>query len=271
MRPSKVDKLEASWRHKIMAWRADGETVDQIRDKLSAENLPPEAMPGRTAISLYLRKLDQAMEIITRGQMAVARLGRSFEEYTEAREARLNIELLGNLVTERLIALRAEEAAKIDPKEIHEWAQVIHRLVRAERHDTLARIAARKAREKEAAQAAAAAPKKAPADIELTQERIFRTQAKLAGVPYELWVEVHGHRIVRHEDGSETVEPCAEGPLEPASGPLDPPPSSPGGASGEDAADVGQPRSASPRTDCAGVADQEGDWPVAEPDPAGSG
>lgn len=218
MRRSKADKLARAYQDKIIAWRMGGDTVDQIRSKLQDEDLPPEALPGRTGMSRYVRKLDQAMEHLLRHRVAAAILGQDFDDAAEAKEARLNIELIGNVVMERLLDMDDEEAAKLSAKEIHEYAKLVDRLARARRTDALTTIALRKEMRTESADAAQTAPapaapaaKQASAGADWSDEQILRVQAKIAGVPYETWVEASGYRIVKQDDGTERLERCEDG------------------------------------------------------------
>lgn len=142
MRLSIVDKLANKYQDKIIAWQLHGGSAEQIRSHLQAEDLPPAALSGRTGMSLFLRQLDRAREHLLNDRVTSAALGRSFDEAAEAKAARLNIELIGNAVTERLLNTLKEETENLGLKEVHELAQVIYRLTCARRTDTLTTLGA---------------------------------------------------------------------------------------------------------------------------------
>ncbi len=174
-RLSKIDKLAQELRDKVIAWRAEGLTIDAIQARLLSEPLPKGSLPVRSGIGEFVRKIDAMIADAVKSRAIALALGHAAAE--ESPQAAYNIELLHNDVLELLTRRREENAEPLAPLELVRLSTAVARLVAAQAK--AAEGAAKPAAEPEAAAA------DAPREKGLSAERVAELQEKVAGVHVE--------------------------------------------------------------------------------------
>jgi hypothetical protein len=103
-RPSKIDRLPAELRDKIVEMRAGGFTIDEILQNLR-EVIDPDDMPSRSGLGRHIQNVDAAAELIDAGR----KIAQSIlpKDDNASPMARLNRELLHGLTAKLLMRLAA--------------------------------------------------------------------------------------------------------------------------------------------------------------------
>jgi hypothetical protein len=126
-RRSKIDNLAQEYRDKIVAWRVDGATIDELRDRLLAEPLPPDAVPRHAAMGVHVQRIDAVIADAVRSRAIATAIGREAAD-GDAPVAALNLELMQNEILGLLMRRREENADPLSPKETEHLAAALQRL-----------------------------------------------------------------------------------------------------------------------------------------------
>jgi hypothetical protein len=179
-RPGKIARLPEEARALLGALLKSGFTLDQILAKLRELELPPEALPGRTALGRWAKQQGAMIEEMQRqaqiGEALVSRYG----EASDNRTTRLNIAMAQGLLT-RLMFTEEGEMATLDAKECMFLADAINKLVNAAKADTEREIKIAERAEKKAKIAAANAVEKEGRANGLSAELIAKLKAGIFG------------------------------------------------------------------------------------------
>jgi len=135
-RPSKIDRAPAEVREAIGKLRGDGHTIDEILVHLAKMGLDDDGMPSRSGLHRHVQGLDALAETISRGRTIAEALVRRLGDAPEGRQARLNIELMHNVVTQLVAAAGDNEGTvKFDAKEVQFLTRSLANLASAQKSD----------------------------------------------------------------------------------------------------------------------------------------
>lgn len=185
-RPSKIDKLPPEIRDLIGDLRERGYTLDEIMDHLHRlDGVEPGDLPSRSGLGRHIQGLDQLSERLHRSRTVAEALVRKLGDAPEARQTRLNIELMHSVITELFMA-EADDEGKVvmDAGAIANLSKALDHLTRAAERDADATIKLRKEFAAEAAKKVDAVVKEAAKAGErgLTAERVNQLRRELAGM-----------------------------------------------------------------------------------------
>jgi hypothetical protein len=135
-RPSKIDRAPAEVREAIGKLRGDGHTIDEILVHLAKMGLDDDGMPSRSGLHRHVQGLDALAETISRGRTIAEALVRRLGDAPEGRQARLNIELMHNVVTQLVAAAGdTDGTVKFDAKQVQFLTRSLANLASAQKSD----------------------------------------------------------------------------------------------------------------------------------------
>jgi hypothetical protein len=184
-RTSTIDQLPKPVRAKIAQLRDKGRTIDEILAVL--ETLLNDAqVPSRSALGRHLKKQEQVTARIRQSRQMVEAIAKSFGDKQTSDIARMNMELMHDIIL-RVLMITDDEgnAALVDPKDIMFLATAMEKNTKASKADFDQQLAAaremerRLATEDAAEQAAATAKKKG-----LSSDTINAIKASILGVEH---------------------------------------------------------------------------------------
>jgi hypothetical protein len=145
-RRSAIDRLPGDIRELIGRLRQDGKTIEEIRGKL----LELDVEVSKSALARHTQRLDVIGEQIRRsrwvGEALIQRLG----DAPEARQARVNIELMHSLIME-LLAGEGDEPVQLTPQSAMLLSDALAKLARAHHSDVDRELKIRQSFAKDAA------------------------------------------------------------------------------------------------------------------------
>lgn len=150
-RPGVVARLPAEIRDLIGELRANGRTLDEIRDHLAGLRQPV----ARRTLARHLADIDVLGRHLRRSREVAKALIEGYGQAGESPHVRLNVELLHGLVT-RMLVSDDGEAVRMEPREVSALSTALHNLARAAKADVDREAAIRERFAAAAAEAAAA-------------------------------------------------------------------------------------------------------------------
>lgn len=137
-RPSKIDRLPPEIREEIAALREKGYTLDEILGHLRALDIPPESQPSRSGLGRHIQGLDALAERLQKHRAVAEALVRRLGTAPESKSARLNIELMHDIITRLQMAEGEDgEGGKVtfEAADVHFLSKALDHLARAEKND----------------------------------------------------------------------------------------------------------------------------------------